>query len=365
MNDPRSIASPRRRRIGDVRRVPPALPAQRAIGSRIATILAAVLLLAAGGVAGAPDPNKVLRVASPDIETLDPQQWSDDPSFQVQDAIFEPLYEWHYLASPPRLSPMTAAALPEISDSGRTWTIRVKPGIYFTDDPAFRGKPRELVAEDYVYSLKRWLDPNLARGGAPPITDIVVGARAVVDAASRPGATFDYDRPMAGLRALDRYTLQLKLIEPHYPSDPGLADAGRRRARGRRGRRQRHPLARGRNRALPAARVEARLADRARGESGLPRASLSRERRSRARGAPAQHAGQDAAADRRDRDQRDRRGPAAAARVRPRPARLHRAARRGREPAARGRQAQARVRGARHHAARVSRALPSSRSTST
>jgi ABC-type transport system substrate-binding protein len=190
---------------------------RRAGAARIAHILAAMLLLAAGDAVGAPDPNKVLRVASPDIETLDPQQWSDDPSFQVQDAIFEGLYEWHYLASPPRLAPLTATALPEITDGGKTWTIRVKPGIYFTDDPAFRGKPRELVAADYVYSLKRVLDPNLARGGYPAITDIVVGAREVVDAASRPGAAFDYDRPIAGLRALDRYTLQLKLIEPYFP----------------------------------------------------------------------------------------------------------------------------------------------------
>ena len=45
--------------------------------------------------------------------------------------------------------------------------MRVKPGIFFTDDPAFKGKPRELVAEDYVYSYKRWLDPNGRRSGAP------------------------------------------------------------------------------------------------------------------------------------------------------------------------------------------------------
>jgi len=179
--------------------------------------ITAVALIAAGTAFAAPDPAKILRVATPDIETLDPQQWSDDPSFQVQDAIFEPLYEWHYLDSPPHLAPLTATAAPEITDGGRTWTIRVKPGIYFTDDPAFKGKPRELVAADYVYSLTRWIDPNLARGGAPAITDIVVGARAVIDAASRPGAKLDYDRPIAGLRALDRYTLQLRLTEPHYP----------------------------------------------------------------------------------------------------------------------------------------------------
>ena len=31
------------------------------------------------------------------------------------------------------------------------WTIRIKPGIYFADDPAFKGRKRELVAADYVY----------------------------------------------------------------------------------------------------------------------------------------------------------------------------------------------------------------------
>ena len=42
----------------------------------------------------------------------------------------------------------------------RTWTVRVKPGIHFAEDPAFGGKPRELVAEDYVYSIKRVFDPR-------------------------------------------------------------------------------------------------------------------------------------------------------------------------------------------------------------
>jgi len=167
--------------------------------------------------AHAADPAKVLRLASPDIETLDPQQFSDDPSFQVLMAIFEPLYEWDYLASPPKLSPLTAAALPEITDGGKTWTIRMKKGIRFTDDPAFGGKPRELTADDYVYSLKRWMDPNGRRGGSPIIADLIIGARPVVDAAAKAGK-FDYDRPIEGLKALDRYTLQLRLSEVNYPS---------------------------------------------------------------------------------------------------------------------------------------------------
>ena len=185
--------------------------------SGTAVRLLALALMAGSCAAGAANPDKVLRLATYDIETLDPHQVNDEPSSKVIVAIFEGLYEIDYLATSPKLAPLTATALPEITDGGKTWTIKVKPGIRFTDDPAFKGKPRELVAADYVYSIKRWLDPNLRRGGAPITTDLIVGARPVVDAASRPGATFDYDRPIEGLRALDRYTLQLKLTQPNYP----------------------------------------------------------------------------------------------------------------------------------------------------
>jgi len=182
---------------------------------RMSRLLPLLALAVCCGV-GAADPAKVLRVATFDIETLDPHQYNDDPSFRVITAIFESLYEWDYLATTPTLAPVTAAGAPEISADGKTWTIRLKPGIYFTDDPAFKGKPRELVAQDFVYSITRWLDPNLRRGGAPVPTDLIVGARAVVDAA-RDSGKLDYDRPIEGLRALDRYTLQLKLTQVNYP----------------------------------------------------------------------------------------------------------------------------------------------------
>src|SRR6202163_3859667 len=178
--------------------------------------ISTIAAIAFASAAGAADPNKILRVAANDIDTLDPHQYNDNPSFEVLISIFEPLYEWDYFESPPKLSPLTATAPIDISDGGKPWTMRVKPGIFFTDDPAFKGKPRELVAEDYVYSYKRWLDPNLRRGGSPITTDLIVGMRSVVDAARKSGK-FDYDLPIEGLRAIDRYTLQLKLIETNYP----------------------------------------------------------------------------------------------------------------------------------------------------
>jgi ABC-type transport system substrate-binding protein len=165
----------------------------------------------------AADPAKVLRIAMPDVETLDPQQYNDNPSFEVQCAIYEGMYEWDYFASPARLAPDTAVALPEITEGGKVWTIKLKRGIYFSDDPAFRGSRRELVAQDYVYSLKRWLDPTLRRGGAPLTSNLIVGMKALVDAATKPGGRFDYDTPVEGLRALDRNTVQLRLTEANYP----------------------------------------------------------------------------------------------------------------------------------------------------
>jgi ABC-type transport system substrate-binding protein len=177
---------------------------------------AAVLLVGCMHVHAA-DPSKVLRIASDDIDTLDPIQAQDYYSQNVISVIYEGLYEWDYLGSPPRAVPRTATAAPAFSADRKTWTIKVKPGIFFTDDPAFKGKPRELVAEDYVYAIKRYLDPNLRGGGDPQISDLIVGMREAVDAARKPGAKMNYDATVEGLRATDKYTLQIRLAAPNYP----------------------------------------------------------------------------------------------------------------------------------------------------
>ena len=80
----------------------------------------------------AADANKTLHVAFNAAETgFDPPTVNDNYSYMVCDAIFDSLYTYDYFARPPRLVPNTAAALPEITDGGRTFTVRVKPGIRF------------------------------------------------------------------------------------------------------------------------------------------------------------------------------------------------------------------------------------------
>ena len=185
--------------------------------SRASAMVVAVLIaLTSVTVGAAADMNKVLRLSSNDITSLDPQQGTDLYSTRVTSAIFEALYEFEYLSTGSKVVPNTAEALPSVSDDGKTWTMRVRKGTLFADDPVFKGKPRELVAADYVYSIKRALDPNLRSGGDPALTDLIVGARPVVDAARKPGGRFDYDARIEGLHATDRYTLVMRLAHADY-----------------------------------------------------------------------------------------------------------------------------------------------------
>ena len=117
--------------------------------------------------------------------------------------------------------------MPEISDDFRTFTVKIKPGIYFADDPAFGGKKRELTAQDYVYSYKRAFDP---KNKSPILSDLqelqLLGMDGLRQAAEKPGAKFNYDTEIEGLRALDRYTIQFKVKESRPRLIHLLADSG-------------------------------------------------------------------------------------------------------------------------------------------
>ena len=76
------------------------------------------------------NPNKVLRYAFPVAETgFDPVAVQDLYSAHILYSVFETLYTYDYLASPAKLVPNTAVALPEVSTDGLTYTIRIKKGI--------------------------------------------------------------------------------------------------------------------------------------------------------------------------------------------------------------------------------------------
>jgi oligopeptide transport system substrate-binding protein len=164
----------------------------------------------------AADRSKTLRVAFDTAETgFDPQAINDNFSFMVCDSIFDALYTYDYFARPPRVIPNTALDMPEITDGGRTFTIKVRPGIFFADDPAFKGKPRELTADDYSYSFKRIFDPRVRSTSLNIFDHQLVGLDDVLAAARRTGQ-FDYNAPIEGLQVLDRYTLRVRFRNPYF-----------------------------------------------------------------------------------------------------------------------------------------------------
>jgi len=182
----------------------------------VAAAALAVPIAAAAATAPAADQAKVLRVAFLSAETgFDPQAAGDLYSNYVLRAIFDAPYTYDYLARPYRIVPNTAAALPEVSADGLSWTIRIRPGIFFADDAAFKGVRRELTAADYVYSLKRVIDPKLRSPNLQQFDGKFAGADAALARAKETGH-FDYDTPLEGLRALDRYTIAIRLTAPSY-----------------------------------------------------------------------------------------------------------------------------------------------------
>jgi ABC-type transport system substrate-binding protein len=166
-------------------------------------------------------PKKVLRYAFEVAETsLDPVKVNDLYSRILTPHIFEGLYHYDHLARPIKMQPLTADGMPQPSADFRVWTVKVKPGIYFADDPAFKGPDgkkirRELVAQDYVYSFKRFADPaNKSPVWTGLETDRLIGLNELRDEALKQNKRFDYDREIDGVRALDRYTLRFTLTAP-------------------------------------------------------------------------------------------------------------------------------------------------------
>ena len=159
------------------------------------------------------DGKKVLRIIFPVAETgFDPAKVSDVYSATVNGHIFEALYQFDYLARPVKLKPRLAVGMPEVSADFRVWTVRIQPGVYFNDDPAFKGQKRELVAQDIIYSLKRFAD---LANKSPYWSSLdeygITGLLELRNKGVKDKKPFDYDTEIEGLRALDRHTLRFTL----------------------------------------------------------------------------------------------------------------------------------------------------------
>nr|WP_229466846.1 ABC transporter substrate-binding protein [Pseudoduganella plicata] len=155
---------------------------------------------------------KVLHALLSTGETgLDPAVASDLASLSLLENLFDPMLRYDYLARPVKLQANTLVAMPTVDAAGTMWTFRLKQGMAFAPDAAFGGQRREVTAQDYVYSLQRLYDPALKS----PWLFLFEG-KLLGDEAWR--EHFSYGTAIPGLRAVDRYTLRIRLKEP----DPSL-----------------------------------------------------------------------------------------------------------------------------------------------
>jgi ABC-type transport system substrate-binding protein len=205
---------------------------------------------------------------------LDPvQSYSEDEiTFTAQ--IYEPPLQYHYLKRPYTLVPGTAAEVPKpqyFSADGKrlpvdadekkiastVYEIRIQPGILYQPHAAFaldaKGdfryhrltqdelKPirelrdfretgsRELIADDYVYEIKRLAHPRLHSPIFGLMADYIVGMKELAEELRRHNQALPPERkdewidlrrfPLAGVEALDRHTYRIR-IRGKYPQFP-------------------------------------------------------------------------------------------------------------------------------------------------
>lgn len=143
--------------------------------------------------------------------SLDPVKASTQYSNLVVLNVFDTLYTYKYLRRPYELKPNLAAAMPQVSDDGLTYVIKLKRGVHFHPHTAFaNGQGREVTAEDFVYSVKRSFDPKTGASGAWLWQGKIKGLN------EWKAAGADYNQPVSGLQAIDSHTVKIELEKP-YP----------------------------------------------------------------------------------------------------------------------------------------------------
>ncbi|MBU6468776.1 MAG: heme-binding protein [Betaproteobacteria bacterium] len=161
-------------------------------------------------------PLKVLHLSLSAAETgFDPVMTSDLNTAAIEEQLFEPLLTYDYLARPVKLIPRLAAQMPVISDQGKTWLFTLKKGVYFSPDPVFKGKLREVTAQDVVYTIMRFMDPKNRSPYKFLVDHKILGLNALADQARQTGH-FNYNAKVEGLEVVGPYQLKIRLTGTDY-----------------------------------------------------------------------------------------------------------------------------------------------------
>jgi oligopeptide transport system substrate-binding protein len=190
---------------------------------------------------------------------LDPAVAYTEDEYTFIAQIYEPPLQYHYLERPYRLIPATLTEVPKARHydaAGRelpadappaavaksVYELRLQPGLRFQPHPAFNGevpsaeriaaaksvadlgpaKWRELVADDYIYAMKRLVHPKLHSPIGGMMAEHIIGLKELetaLQAAAKknPEAWLDLDAfPLAGVEKVDALTYRVSL-KGKYP----------------------------------------------------------------------------------------------------------------------------------------------------
>lgn len=200
-----------------------------------------MLLIIAGcdNPASVTDANEIVLYSAlaAKVRGLDPGDIGDTTSSLVASQIFECLYQYHYLKRPYELIPQLAEDIPQASEDGLVYTIKIKKGVYFADDPCFEGgRGRELKASDFVFAWKRIADIKYMSKNWWIFDNKIVGLDEFREytKSCKAAEDVDYSRQVEGLQILDDYTLVIKVKKPwpqityllaHLPTAPIAKEA--------------------------------------------------------------------------------------------------------------------------------------------
>ncbi len=177
-----------------------------------------------------PEDRKLIGYAAlgEDPRTLDPAQVSDTTSAEILCQIYDSLFQNAYLDRPYTVIPALAAAFPEkrifyeeVQEKGKRvkkarmeYQFKLRPDIFFQDDPCFPGgRGRRVTADDVIYAIKRLADPAVQSTGYWLVSGKIKGLDAFFNRAVAAGKA-DYVWEIEGLKALDDQTLKVTLTEP-------------------------------------------------------------------------------------------------------------------------------------------------------
>lgn len=134
------------------------------------------------------------------VDSLDPGYWYYQTDYEELGTTTQRwLYSWKPDSNTP--TPDVAQGLPQVSDGGKTLTIKIKPGIKYSAPLA----NRTVTSKDVKYAMSRCFLPQVGNGYALVYWGDIEGAQAY----SQGKAT-----EVTGLQTPDDTTLVIKLTKP-------------------------------------------------------------------------------------------------------------------------------------------------------